>query len=46
MTYDDNFEMPKGTVPAAYTKLLLEVLRGDQQLFVRQDEIEQSWRIK
>lgn len=30
-------------IPDAYEKLLLEVMLGDQSLFVRRDEIEQAW---
>lgn len=31
--------------PSAYENLLLDVLRGDQSVFVRADEIEHSWKI-
>jgi glucose-6-phosphate 1-dehydrogenase len=30
--------------PEAYERLLLDVISGDQSLFIRSDEIEQSWR--
>ncbi len=30
-------------IPDAYEKLLLEVMLGDQSLFVRRDEVEQAW---
>ena len=30
-------------IPDAYEKLLLEVMLGNQALFVRRDEIEQAW---
>jgi glucose-6-phosphate 1-dehydrogenase len=33
------------TIPEAYETLLLDVLRGDQTLFVHADEVEESWRI-
>ncbi len=31
-------------IPDAYEKLLLEVMLGNQALFVRRDEVEQAWR--
>jgi glucose-6-phosphate 1-dehydrogenase len=31
--------------PDAYTRLLLDTLRGSQATFVRSDELEASWRI-
>lgn len=31
--------------PDAYTRLLLDTLRGNQSTFVRSDELEASWRI-
>ncbi|MEC8227999.1 MAG: glucose-6-phosphate dehydrogenase, partial [Pseudomonadota bacterium] len=31
-------------IPDAYEKLLLEVMLGNQALFVRRDEIEQAWK--
>jgi glucose-6-phosphate 1-dehydrogenase len=30
----------------AYERLLLDALRGDQTLFVRNDEVEAAWRIR
>jgi glucose-6-phosphate 1-dehydrogenase len=39
--YNDAF----GRMPEAYETLLLDLLRGDQTLFVHADEAEQSWRI-
>ncbi len=38
--YNDLFE----EVPEAYETLLLDVLQGDQTLFVHGDEVDQSWR--
>jgi len=32
-------------LPEAYTRLILDCLRGDQSLFVRQDELREAWRI-
>ncbi len=37
--YDELFE----GIPAAYQTLLLDMLEGDQTLFVHADEVEQSW---
>ncbi len=34
-----------GAAPAAYETLLLDVMRGDQTLFTRADEIEAEWAI-
>lgn len=31
-------------VPEAYQRLLLDVIKGDQSLFIRSDEVEASWR--
>jgi glucose-6-phosphate 1-dehydrogenase len=33
------------SIPDAYQTLLLDVLAGDQTLFVHADEVEQSWRL-
>ena len=40
-TYADTF----GNLPSAYETLLSDVLAGDQTLFVRSDEVEESWRL-
>ncbi len=34
-----------GRIPDAYETLLLDVLKGDQTLFVRADEVEASWEL-
>jgi glucose-6-phosphate 1-dehydrogenase len=34
-----------GDIPEAYSTLLANVIEGDQTLFVRSDEVEQSWRL-
>ncbi len=39
--YQDVF----GPLPDAYEALLLDVLEGDQTLFVRADEVESAWRL-
>lgn len=40
--YGSSFGAPS---PEAYERLLLDALRGDPSLFLRGDEIEESWRI-
>ncbi|MBL4685834.1 MAG: glucose-6-phosphate dehydrogenase [Nannocystaceae bacterium] len=40
--YGDHFH---GVMPDAYQTLLLDVLEGDQTLFVHGDEVEESWRV-
>jgi len=32
-------------LPEAYTRLILDCMKGDQSLFVRQDELREAWRI-
>lgn len=39
--YEDVF----GEIADAYETLLYDVIRGDQTLFVRADEVEESWRL-
>ncbi len=34
-----------GSIPDAYETLLADVIEGDQTLFVRSDEVEESWRL-
>lgn len=34
-----------GRIPEAYETLLADVVEGDQTLFVRHDEVEESWRL-
>lgn len=34
-----------GELPGAYETLIFDVLTGDQTLFVRNDEVEESWRL-
>ncbi len=40
--YGDHFH---GAIPEAYETLLLDVIAGDQTLFVHGDEVEESWRV-
>jgi glucose-6-phosphate 1-dehydrogenase len=39
--FDEEFE---GSLPEAYERLLLDVMRGDSTLFTRSDELEAAWR--
>ncbi|MDQ3696687.1 MAG: glucose-6-phosphate dehydrogenase [Gemmatimonadota bacterium] len=39
--YDERFK----EIPEAYQTLLLDVMEGDQTLFVRADEVEAAWRL-
>ena len=41
--YDEVFA--KTTLPEAYERLLLDVLRGDSTLFMRNDELDAAWRL-
>lgn len=41
---DFHSAFPKTRVPDAYERLLLEVMKGRQSLFVRRDEVEHAWR--
>ena len=40
-SYEDAF----GPLPGAYETLLLDILQGDQTLFVHAEEVEASWRL-
>ncbi|QJQ95791.1 MULTISPECIES: glucose-6-phosphate dehydrogenase [Halomonadaceae] len=40
---DFNSVFPKSRIPDAYERLLLEVMKGQQYLFVRRDEVEHAW---
>lgn len=44
LTYQQRFDL-KGKLPDAYTRLILDALRGDHSLFVRTDELAEAWRI-
>jgi glucose-6-phosphate 1-dehydrogenase len=43
LSFKDRFNV--GTLPDAYERLILDVLRGDHNLFVRADELEAAWKI-
>lgn len=40
-TYADEFDR----LPDAYQTLIFDIIQGDQTLFVRADEVEESWRL-
>ena len=40
-----DYEVHKAAIPDAYTRLLLDVLRGQQANFVRDDELDLAWKI-
>ncbi len=42
LNFSDTYRSDR--VPDAYERLLLEVMRGNQNLFVRKDEIEHAWQ--
>ena len=42
MNYED---IPNLSNPDAYTRLLLDVMRGKQGSFVRDDELRRSWEL-
>ncbi len=42
LSFSDAFSMER--VPDAYERLLLEAIKGNQNLFVRSDEIEHAWK--
>ena len=42
LSFSDAFEGQR--IPDAYERLLLEVVQGNQALFVRRDEVEASWK--
>lgn len=42
LTFSEAFEAER--IPDAYERLLWEVMKGNQYLFVRRDEVEHAWR--
>ena len=42
LTFSETFEAER--IPDAYERLLWEVMKGNQYLFVRRDEVEYAWR--
>jgi glucose-6-phosphate 1-dehydrogenase len=46
LTYNSRFQKEvAGGLPDAYERLILDVIRGDHNLFVRVDELQAAWRI-
>ncbi len=45
LDYKSSFPELSATIPDAYTRLILDVLRGEQSAFVRNDELEAAWAI-
>ena len=41
---DMSFAEPSTAQPDAYERLLLDVIRGNQTLFMRRDEVEAAWQ--
>jgi len=44
LSYQQRFDL-QSSLPGAYTRLILDVLRGEHALFVRADELMEAWRI-
>jgi glucose-6-phosphate 1-dehydrogenase len=42
LTFSETFDTNR--IPDAYERLLWEIMRGNQYLFVRRDEVEHAWR--
>eukprot|EP00172_Hildenbrandia_rubra_P003056 Plantae.Rhodophyta-Hildenbrandia_rubra.ctg4456.p1 GENE.Plantae.Rhodophyta-Hildenbrandia_rubra.ctg4456~~Plantae.Rhodophyta-Hildenbrandia_rubra.ctg4456.p1 ORF type:complete len:521 (-),score=110.42 Plantae.Rhodophyta-Hildenbrandia_rubra.ctg4456:2539-4101(-) len=45
LSYRTSFEDKAKKLPDAYTRLILQVMRGDKSMFVRDDELREAWRI-
>ncbi|WP_424929030.1 glucose-6-phosphate dehydrogenase [Amaricoccus tamworthensis] len=43
MTFADALGEEAGVMPEAYERLIMDVIRGDQTLFMRGDEVEAAW---
>ena len=43
MTFSDALGPEAGDIPDAYERLIMDVIRGDQTLFMRGDEVEAAW---
>jgi len=40
-----SYDKTDGVLPESYEKLLVDVMRGDQTLFTRTDEVQASWKL-
>lgn len=45
LSYKTRYADKFSTLPDAYTRLILQVLRGDSSAFVRDDELREAWKI-
>ncbi len=45
MDFDYATDFPGGEIADAYELLLLEAMRGDHTLFLRQDDVERAWEV-
>ena len=43
MTFSETLGIDENTVPDAYERLIMDVIRGNQTLFMRGDEVEAAW---
>ncbi len=44
MTFAETMAIDSKKTPDAYERLIMDVIRGDQTLFMRGDEVEEAWR--
>ena len=44
MSFKDQLDLGDAEMPDAYERLLMDVIRGDQTLFMRGDEVEAAWK--
>ena len=44
MTFSETLGIEENAVPDAYERLIMDVIRGDQTLFMRGDEVEEAWK--
>jgi glucose-6-phosphate 1-dehydrogenase len=45
MEFDYDADFPQQEIPDAYELLILEAMRGDHSLFIRQDGVERAWEV-
>ncbi len=43
MTFSETLGIEENAVPDAYERLIMDVIRGNQTLFMRGDEVEAAW---
>ena len=44
MTFAEALDINRYKVANAYERLIMDVIRGDQTLFMRGDEVEEAWK--